>query len=156
MINIFRNLSSGLEIKFVNFWNLIFDNTPSTKGVNINKNSWIKDSAILIRNSTELELITVSQKIIVNGDNIETKEVKKTDKGTFPFLMYVNRPDIWPPGTIRTIAAAIENIELSNNFEARMPIKGMSKSWINIPRVKDFFSEKIILNWSKLLFNPKK
>jgi len=87
---------------------------------------------------------------------MEAKEVKKTDKGTFPFLIYVNKPDTCPPGTISTINAAIVNIVFSNNLETRMPIKGRNKSWNNKPRIKDFFSEKIILNCSKLLFNPKK
>ena len=83
---------------------------------------------MLILNSPDLEVTTVNQKMIVNGEIIDAKEVKKTDNGTLPFFICVSKPDTCPPGTISTTTAAIANKELLNNSETRRPIKGRSKS----------------------------
>ena len=118
---------------FENFGNFIFIIIPKTKGVKINKLSWISESTKLRLNSLDLEVTTVSQKIIVNGEIIDAKEVKKTDNGTLPFLICDSKPETCPPGTISTITAAIANKEVLNNSEIRMPIKGSSKSWMQRP-----------------------
>ena len=44
---------------------------------------------MLILNSPDLEVTTVNQKMIVNGEIIDAKEVKKTDNGTLPFFICV-------------------------------------------------------------------
>ena len=118
---------------FENFGNFIFIIIPKTKGVKINKISWISDSTKLRLNSLDLEVTTVNQKIIVNGEIIDAKEVKKTDNGTLPFLICDSKPETCPPGTISTMTAAIANKEVLNNSEIRMPIKGSSKSWMQKP-----------------------
>ena len=88
---------------------------------------------MLILNSPDLEVSTDNQKIIVNGEIIDTKEVKKNDNGTFPFFICVSKADTCPPGTISTTTAAIANKELLNSSETRRPIKGRSKSCIQKP-----------------------
>jgi hypothetical protein len=88
---------------------------------------------MLILNSPELEVTTDNQKIIVNGEIIDTKEVKKTDNGTLPFFICVSKADTCPPGTISTTTAAIANKELANKSETRRPIKGSNKSCMQKP-----------------------
>ena len=58
--------------------------------------------------------MTVSQNTIVTGERMDVVEVNSTESGTFPFLIWVSKPEIWPPGTINTITAASENIVLRN------------------------------------------
>ena len=88
---------------------------------------------MLILNSPDLEVTTVSQKMIVNGEIIDAKEVKKTDNGALPFFICVSKPDTCPPGTISTTTTAIANKELLNNSETRRPINGRSKSCMQKP-----------------------
>ena len=98
----------------------------------------------------------VNQKIIVSGEIIDAKEVKNTDSGTFPPLMWESKPETCPPGTIRTITAATPNIELLNISESKIPISGSRISWIPKPKRRDIFSENKILICSRLLLNPRK
>ena len=86
-----------------------------------------------ILNSLDLVVIIVSQKIIVSGEIIEAKEVKNTDSGTFPPLIWVSKPETCPPGTIKTISAAIANKELLNISDTKRPISGSKISWIPKP-----------------------
>ena len=101
---------------------------PKANGVKTNNKSWIKDARPSISNSLDLEVIMVSQNIIVSGEIIEAKEVRNTDNGTFPPLMCVSRPDTWPPGTIKTMTAAIANKVLLNISEIKSPMSGSKMS----------------------------
>ena len=120
-------------MRFVNFWNFILETIPKANGVKINNRSWMKDSAPSISKSLDLEVTMVSQNIIVSGEIIEAKEVKNTDNGTFPPLICESKPDTWPPGTIKTITAAIANKVLLNISEIRSPISGSKMSWMPRP-----------------------
>ena len=138
-------MSKGLKIKFVNFWNFAFTTIPNTNGTKTNKSSWINEVAGSTLKLLDLDVITVSQKIIVIGEIRDAKEVKNTDNGTFPLLICASKPDTWPPGTIKTITAAIANNELLKISEVKRPINGNKMSWMPKPIISDFFSINILL-----------
>ena len=154
-IRIFKNLSSGSWINSEILWNLFLINMPKMNGVKIKSINWIKESRASILYSLDVEESSDSQKMIVIGESSEVVDVKKTDKGTFPSLMCVSRPETCPPGTIKTITAAYANKELEKIREIKIPIIGSSKIWIAKPNIRDFFSLNKILNCCKLLFSPK-
>ena len=60
---------------------------PITNGAKTKTSNCINEAAWSILNSLDLEVIIVSQKIIVSGEIIEAKEVRNTDRGTVPPLM---------------------------------------------------------------------
>ena len=120
-------------MRLVNFWNLFFETIPKANGVKTNNRSWIKDATPSISNSLDLEVIMVSQNTIVSGEIMEAKEVRNTDSETFPPLICVSKPDTWPPGTIKTMTAAIANEVLLNISEIKSPMSGSKTSWIPRP-----------------------
>ena len=124
-------------------------------GAKIKSINWIKESRASILYSLDVEESNDSQKIIVRGESNEVVDVKKTDKGTFPSLICVSRPEMCPPGTIKTITAAYANKESEKIREINNPIIGRSKNWITKPNMRDIFSLNKILNCCKLLFSPK-
>ena len=75
----------------------------------------------------------LKQNIIVIGEISDAKEVKNTDKGTFPLLICASKPDTWPPGTIKTITAAIAKTELLKSSDIKRPTSGNKINWMPRP-----------------------
>ncbi len=124
-------------------------------GVKIKSTNWLKESRASILYSLDVKENIDNQKTIVTGESNEVVDVKKTDKGTFPSLICVSKPETWPPGTIKTITTAYANKESLKILEIKNPITGRSNNWITKPTMRDFFSINKILNCCKLLFSPK-